>query len=186
MDLVYMLAYIKEGGDTSEFRTAKERALMQALVRRFLITEEKKLTLDGERVFEFLQTDGDVEGYLRPKTGDDGFDRFWKAYPSNDSIIHNKKILFKPTRSLKAKKEEAAELFRQILGEGEFTADQIIKALEYEVKAKTETSIQIRENKMRYMQNSSTWLRQRTFAQFISIAELDNQPETKSAGAVDI
>jgi hypothetical protein len=185
LDLLYLLSIIKEGRDLSQFRSRKEQALLQSLQRRFLVTEDKKLTLEGEKVFTFLSIDGDVEGYLRPEIADDGFELFWKTYPSTDAVIDKGKVVLKPARSLKGDKKEAAQLYRQILGEGEFTAAQILKALEYEVKMKVETSLKIRENKMKYMQNSSTWLRQRTFAQFIAVSELDNQ-STKSAGAVDI
>jgi hypothetical protein len=184
LDMVYLLAVLKSGGNLSQFSTRKEQALIQALERRFLITEDRKLTIDGERVFRFIEHPLDQE-ILKSQNTDDKFELFWKAYPNTDSVIKDSKVMMKGTRSLKAGKTEAAQLFRQILGEGEFTAEQIIQALNYEVSAKIEQSLKLNENKMRYMQNSSTWLRQRTFVQFVELSQLSTQAQTKS-GTVDI
>lgn len=188
LDHVYLLSLLKSGENLSAFKTTKEKSLIQGLSRRLLITEDNKLTLEGERVFEFLNTPEPQDtALLKPVNQDEAFETFWKAYPSNDGIVIDNKVIFKPSRSLKGKKEEAHELFRQIMSENEYTLEQILKALKYEVTSKIELSVKLKVNKMTYMQMSSTWLRQRTFVQFVEVASLDSVKQTSSStGAVDI
>ena len=55
------------------------------------------------------------------------------------------------------------------MNEGEYTAEDLIAALEYELKQKKENSIKTKSNKLSFMQNSFTYLNQRTFEPFIEL-----------------
>lgn len=188
LDHIYLLLCIQAGADMRQFASKKGIALMMTLERRFLITEEGKVSTDGEKVLTFLETSAPEDGALQLQESVDEFEEWWKAYPSTDTVIVEGRILYKGTRSLRGKKEEARDLFRKVLAEG-YTLDQLLKALRYEVKLKIERSVKERENKLRYMLNSSSYLRQRTFASFIDIAEMEEKapaPAKQSAGTVDI
>jgi hypothetical protein len=67
------------------------------------------------------------------------------------------------------KKEECKAKIDKILEEGDYTIDEIIEALEFEVLQKKENSIKTKTNKLTYMQNSFTYLNQRTFEPFIEL-----------------
>ena len=96
------------------------------------------------------------------------FDRWWSTYPGTDTFVYKNKS-FTGTRSMRVKKEECKLKFTNIVAEGEYTADELIAALEYEVVQKKDNSIKQKANKLTFMQNSLTYLNQRSFEPFIEL-----------------
>jgi CRISPR/Cas system CSM-associated protein Csm2 small subunit len=68
--------------------------------------------------------------------------------------------------------------------EGDYTAQQLIEALKYEILQKKEASSKTSVNKLAYMQNSLTYLNQRTFEPFMELLdkkiEVEDNDEYKS------
>lgn len=191
LDHIYMLVSLQLDTAWNGELTAKQKALVQALERKFLITAEGQLTPSGEQLLEFLASPvPEVKEVrpLKPKSANDDFETWWKAFPSTDTVIEGGKILFKGSRSLKGKKDEALGLFQQVLMEG-FTLEQLLSALQYEVRMRVERSKEEKKNCMKYMINSSSYLRQRIFASFIEVATLEQQQSQqpkKTAATVSI
>ena len=65
--------------------------------------------------------------------------------------------------------EHGAGKVEAILNEGEHTLEQIVKAVEYDVLMKKEESLKKGQNKLTYIQNSATYLKQRSFEPFIDL-----------------
>ena len=57
----------------------------------------------------------------------------------------------------------------KILNDGEYTIEEMIKALELEIHQKKEASIKSNSNKMSYFQNSMTYLNNFTHEGFIEL-----------------
>jgi hypothetical protein len=78
--------------------------------------------------------------------------------------------------------------FNAILSEGEYTADDLIAAVEFDVLQKKENSVKNNENKLKYMQNSLTYLTQRSFEPFIELVRqgITIEEKPKTVGATDI
>jgi hypothetical protein len=78
--------------------------------------------------------------------------------------------------------------FDKILLEGEYTAADLIAALKFDVEQKKENSVKLGTNKLTYMQNSLTYLNQRSYEPFIELikegAKIDEAP--KIVGGTDI
>ena len=102
------------------------------------------------------------------KPVEDDFNNWWKLYPGTDTFTYKEKS-FTGTRSIRVKKDECKLKFNKILGEGEYTVNEMIKALEFEVMQKKENSLKTGVNKMTFMQNSLTYLNQCTFEPFIEL-----------------
>ena len=100
------------------------------------------------------------------KTGE--FDKWWNAYPGTDTFTFENKT-FKGSRALRMKREECRLKFEQILMQGTFSTEQMIEALNIEVEQKKSASIKSGVNKLSYMQNSLTYLNQRTFEPYIDL-----------------
>jgi dsDNA-specific endonuclease/ATPase MutS2 len=83
-------------------------------------------------------------------------------------------------------KEECKRKFKTILEEGEYTAQQLIDALKYEVEQKIERSIRERKNLMSYMQGSIPYLNQRTFEGFIELMKQKTDEPSIPSGPTDI
>ena len=167
----------------------KLKTLLQGVIRKGLLTEQGKLTLSGRSVIEMLDKEI-IEKPLSRKAPDktDDFERWWKAYPGTDTFAYKGKT-FEGTRSLRTKKDDCKIKLTKILNEGEYTIDEMVAALEYEVVQKKENSVKAGENKLKYMQNSLTYLNQRTFEPFIELIKegvkiIPSQSAPK--GSVDI
>lgn len=107
------------------------------------------------------------------------FEKWWKAYPATDIFEHKGKK-FIGSRGFRTKKEECRTKFNKILDEGDYSEADLIRALEYEVMIKKETSVKEGENKMRYMQSTLPYLNQRTFENFVDISKQPIKPSTGS------
>jgi hypothetical protein len=78
--------------------------------------------------------------------------------------------------------------FDKILEEGEYTAKDLIDSLNLDVLQKKENSVKTGTNRLTYMQNSLTYLNQRSFEPFIDLLKENYNVEDKAPtnGGTDI
>lgn len=189
LDMMFLLKVINEELDVSDLLKEKKIALIhQTLLRKALITNENKLTEEGKALMAFLSSpiEASVKIEKRKPVEDDKFNKWWNAYPGTDTFEH-KGSTFAGSRSLRVRKDECRLAITKILGEGEYTIDELVKALELEVLQKKDNSVKTRVNRLTFMQNSLTYLNQRTFEPFIELVRKDvGVVEEQTAGGVDI
>lgn len=189
LDIIYFLKLIDEGADaTALCENPKMSVLCQTLRRKGLLSESFKLTLIGKSVLGFLDEEGTPETKLVKKKQDSNdFDEWWKTYPGTDTFTYKGKD-FTGTRSMRMKKDDCKAKLNAILQEGEYTIEEMIAALKYEVLQKKENSYTSKTNKLSYMQNSLTYLNQRTFEPFIELIREGNTIKEKPIikGGTDI
>ncbi len=169
LDHIYLLSLLNAEEDIEDMiaGSIKIDNLYQALIRKGLITTENKLTLQGKQILGFLETEEETK-IVKVKVPDDTFDMFWKAFPGTDSFNHRGKQ-FNGSRALRTAKEQCKTKFKAILNEGEYTAKELTEALEYDVLQKKESSVKTGTNKLSFLQNSLTYLNQRSFEPFIEL-----------------
>jgi hypothetical protein len=189
LDIIYFLKIANEGYDIEKLcDDPKLRVLCQTVRRKGLLSENFKITVIGKSVLGFLDEKGTPEMKLvKKKQVSNDFDEWWKAYPGTDTFTHKGKE-FSGTRSLRAKKDDCKAKLNSILAEGEYTIAELIAAIQYEVLQKKENSIKTKTNKLSYMQNSLTYLNQRTFEPFIELIREGKivKEETPVEGGTDI
>ena len=171
LDMIFLLNLIVEEQLDVEKLCAeipKIEAIYQGIKRKGLVTEEGKLTLPGKELMAFLETEDDDVELIKKKPNEDDFASWWKAYPGTDTFTHKNKS-FSGSRNLRDKKDECKIKFDKIIEEGEYTVDELIEAVKHEVLQKKENSVATGINKMTFMQNSLTYLNQRTFEPFIEL-----------------
>ena len=189
LDLIYLLKLIEDQYDIQPLYedSMKIAGLYHSLIRKGLITEdEDKLTTVGKDLLELMEGSTDKK-IIKRKSVTTDFEEWWKNYPPTDSFEVNGKV-FKGTRALRRGKEECRRKFKAILEEGDYTAVQLTKALQYEVERKIERSLKERKNCISFMQGSIPYLNQRTFEGFIELMEQDKdrEPTQPSGGPTDI
>ena len=169
LDIVFLLKAIEEGIDVALLceRNIKILTLKDTAIRKGLITEEGKLTLLGVELVEYIGKPSTAK-IAKRKPDNDSFTQWWNEFPATDTFSY-KGRKFIGSRSLRQAKDDCRIKFDKILLEGDYTAEQLIKALLVEVQQKMENSIKTGNNKLSFMQNSLTYLRQRTFESFISL-----------------
>jgi len=189
LDIIYFLKIANEGYDIEKLcDDPKLRVLCQTVRRKGLLSENFKITVIGKSVLGFLDESGTPEMKLvKKKQVSNDFDEWWKAYPGTDTFTHKGKE-FSGTRSLRAKKDDCKAKLNSILAEGEYTIAELIAAIQYEVLQKKENSVKTKTNKLSYMQNSLTYLNQRTFEPFIELIREGKivKEETPVEGGTDI
>jgi hypothetical protein len=171
LDMIFLLNLIVEEQLDVEKLCAeipKIEAIYQGIKRKGLVTEEGKLTLSGKELMTFLETEEEHVELTKKKSTEDDFTSWWKVYPGTDTFKYKSKG-FTGTRSLRRNRDDCKVKFDKILEEGEYTVENLIDALKYEVLQKKENSVATGVNKMTFMQNSLTYLNQRTFEPFIEL-----------------
>ena len=185
---MFLLSQIQSNNDVKSFvkGSLKLEVLYQGLIRKGLITEEGGITLLGRTMVSFLEEEV-IEDIKKVEIPESCFDDWWKAYPGTDNFVHKSKR-FSGTRSLRQKKDDCRVKFNKILLEGEYTCEELINALNYEVLQKKEASVKEKANKLSFMQNSLTYLNQRTFESFVELIRDGNiiQESNEPTGGTDI
>jgi hypothetical protein len=187
LDLIYLLKLIEEQYDVQPLYedSMKISALYQSLIRHGFITpEEEKITIAGKDLLKWFE-DASGTKIIKRKPLTTDFEEWWKHYPPTDSFEIDGKV-FKGTRALRKGKEECRRKFKTIIEEGEYTAQQLIDALKYEVNQKVERSVKERKNIMSYMQGSIPYLNQRTFEGFIELMKQEPTEPSVQTGPTDI
>lgn len=190
LDVIFLLKLIDEQFDVSPLcdGSMKVASVYHSLVRKGLITpDDEKLTLVGRDLLEFMNSKSTGK-IIRRKPPTTDFEEWWKTYPGTDSFEYKGKT-FKGTRALRLYKDDCRLKFDKIMLEGEYTATQLIAALNYEIIQKKENSIATNSNRLTFMQGSSVYLNQRSFEPFIELindgAKIEIAPQ-KPQGGTDI
>lgn len=167
LDMLFFIMLVEDGSDVDSLCEApKLKMLYQTVRRKGLLSETNKVTILGKQLLEFLNEE-EVKMPKKKKTDSD-FDKWWGVYPGTDTFTY-KSQSFTGTRSMRAKKEDCKVKFNSIVGEGEYKPTELIAALEYEILQKKENSIKTKVNRLTFMQNSLTYLNQRSFEPFIEL-----------------
>lgn len=173
LDMIFLLKLIDEEFDIKTLAEGgpKTDMLCQTLRRKGLVSEQFKITVLGRNLLEFMNTRAKTSKIVKKTQTFAEFERWWAAYPGTDIFTYKGKS-FSGGRTLRVNKDECQLKLDAILAEGEYTIDQLISALEYEVLQKKENSFKTGTNRLTYMQGSITYLNQRSFQNYI---ELINQ-----------
>jgi len=189
LDMVFLLKLAEEDVDIKLVceESPKLKALYQGIYRKGLLTDDNKLTLAGKAVLQLLDKKEENVVLKKKSVVEDDFNIWWKTFPGTDTFVHNG-VSFAGTRSLRAKKDECKLKLNKILAEGEYTIEELVQAIEYEVLQKKENSVKTSTNKLSYMQNSLTYLNQRTFEPFIELVREGHKivKEHVATGSTDI
>jgi len=173
LDMIFLLKLIDEEFDIKTLAEggAKTDMLCQTLRRKGLVSEQFKITVLGRNLLEFMNSRAKTSKIVKKTQTFAEFERWWAAFPGTDIFTHKGKS-FSGGRTLRVYKDDCQVKLDAILAEGEYTVDQLIAALEYEVLQKKENSFKTGTNRLSYMQGSLTYLNQRSFQNYI---ELINQ-----------
>jgi hypothetical protein len=167
--MLCFITLVEEGNDVDVMCAddAKLKMLYQTVRRKGLLSESNKITIIGKEVLSFLNEKIEQPKIVKKKKESD-FDKWWNRYPGTDTFTY-KSESFIGTRGMRVKKEDCKIKFNNIIGEGEYTSTELIAALEYEILQKKENSLKTKVNRLTFMQNSLTYLNQRSFEPFIEL-----------------
>lgn len=186
LDQLYLLLLLNEQMDVEPLRKGSEKIeiLYQSLKRKGLISEsEDNITLIGKDILQFVENSEKTKLIKRKPSTE--FDEWWHTYPGTDTFEYGGRK-FLGSRSLRVDKDNCRVKFDKILLEGEYSAKQLINALGCDVAQKKAMSIKTGINKLSFMQNSLTYLNQRSYEPFIELSESGEGEVTSPTGGTDI
>jgi len=188
LDHIFLLKLIEQQIDIQPLcdGSMKIAALLSGLIRKGLISEhDEKITTMGKELLIFIDSKEEKK-IVKQKPATTEFNDWWLSYPGTDTFTHNGKT-FTGSRTLRQNKDECRLRYDKILLEGEYTSSQLVEALKFDVLQKKEASLKENTNKLTYMQNSFTYLNQRSYEPFIELINSGiTVKETKSNGSTDI
>lgn len=170
LDHIFLLKLIEQQIDIQPLcnGSMKIAALLSSLIRKGLISEkDEKITTIGKELLLFIDSKEEKK-IVKQKPATTEFNDWWLAYPGTDTFTHKGKT-FTGSRTLRQNKDECRLKYDKILLEGEYTSSQLIEALKFDVLQKKEASLIAKTNKLTYMQNSFTYLNQRSYEAFIEL-----------------
>ena len=184
LEHVFLLKLIEENYDLNPLCEEHERinGVVKGMYRKGLITKDNCITIQGKELLEFVSSVKNKR-FARKKVDNSDFLVWWEEFPKNNIFTYKGKD-FKGSRSMRVKQNECRLKFEEIISEGDYTPQQVINALKTDVLMKKEESFTKGDNKLTYMQNSLTYLNQRSFENFIDVEvpqEQNDEPiETKN------
>jgi hypothetical protein len=182
LDELYILEQFHNRVNVRTLKGARVEALIQGLHRKGYLLSNDELSSPGQALVVYSRQAAPMKELIAEDKAkeESAFEKWWKAYPATD-IFEYRGRRFTGTRGFRVKKEECKLKFQKILQEGEYSGEDLVRALEYEVAIKKEASFKEGENKMRYMQSTLPYLNQRTFENFVEISKQPLQA-TRSSG----
>jgi hypothetical protein len=122
---------------------------------------------------------------VKKKSITSDFEEWYKVFPGTDTFTHKGKT-FTGSRNLRQNPADCRIKFDKILIEGEYTVKELIEALKFDVLQKKEASVQENTNKLKYMQNSLTYLNQRSYEPYIELIKQGIQIKETQSNGTDI
>lgn len=188
LDHIFLLKLIEANIDIQPLTdgSMKIAGLYQSLVRKGLVSDvTEKITHLGRELLTFA--DSEVKQPIKKlKQKPEDFDAWWNVFPSTDNFEHKGKK-FAGSRALKRSRDDCRIKFNKILAEGEYVAKDIIDATNLDVYLKKEASLRTGDNKLSFLQNSLTYLTQRSFEPFIEMIKTGVEvPNAQTKRSVDI
>lgn len=185
LDHIYLLKLVEANIDIQPMidGSMKISGLYQSLVRKGLISNvTNEITQIGRELLAYSDSEQTIKK-LKVKSSD--FENWWNIFPSTDNFEHRGKK-FTGSRGLKRSREDCRIKFNKILSEGEYTTEQLIEATKLDVFLKKEASVKHGENRLSYLQNSLTYLNQRSYEPFlemiltgVNVPKIEEQPTFK-------
>jgi hypothetical protein len=186
LDHIFLLKLIHENYDVTNLveDSLKISAIHQGLIRKGLITDNGALTTIGVELLVFLDTKEQTK-LVKKKSITSDFEEWYKTFPGTDTFTHKGKT-FTGSRNLRQNPADCRIKFDKILIEGEYTVKELIEALKFDVLQKKEASVQENTNKLKYMQNSLTYLNQRSYEPYIELIKQGIQIKETQSNGTDI
>lgn len=177
LDDLYCLQVALSGYSLEDFKEKRITLIIQKLKRMNYLDAEGSVTDAGKELYLSLFEEREEALQLsQMKDSSEEFELWWKAYPSTDGFeMYGKK--FTGSRSLKVYKSKCKILFTAILAEG-YTLEEMLAALETEIKEKKDRSIREKTNCMQWMKATQSYLNSRGFEGYVErLREAKEKPQ---------
>ena len=147
----------------------------EAVPDKAIIGTMKQITLDS-----YLQANSIKKERKKPVQTDESFEIWWRAYPLANFTYRG--MQFTSGRTLRCRKDECYRLYSRALTENDITAEQMLMALQKQVKVMKEESYESGQNRLQYMSTSDVYLRAGKYQDWLGTGDESEEEETYNSG----
>lgn len=166
LDILFLLELVKEGVDVKQsFKEGKVNSLISTLERRGYV-KEGVITKTGDELYDSLTSEEEGVVVKKMENKDKEWEEFLSYYPPNNRFIWRGRA-FSGDRGIKNNTKDGKEIFTNILNNTTISCEELWRAVIAEAVAKMDESYKKGENKMQYFINTTSWLRQQRYLNFL-------------------
>jgi hypothetical protein len=166
LDILFLLELVKEGVDVKQsFKEGKVNSLISTLERRGYV-KEGVITKTGDELYNSLTSEEEGVVVKKMENKDKEWEEFLSYYPPNNRFIWRGRA-FSGDRGIKNNTKDGKEIFTNILNNTTISCEELWRAVIAEAVAKMDESYKKGENKMQYFINTTSWLRQQRYLNFL-------------------
>jgi hypothetical protein len=173
LEALFVLECMYQGTNpAAHVKEPKMEAINQLLTRKSFLSEGR-ITPLGQKVYESLRCGGMAKDAIQElkKELSSSFDIWWNIFPLHDGFTTGTRK-FDKTRALRTSKSDCQNLFNKAVAQGPYTAEQIIAATKAHISSVKAQSAKTRTNKLSFVHNSATYLRQQDYVAWIGDSEV--------------
>lgn len=106
------------------------------------------------------------------------FDVWWKTYPAGSTFIDHNGTKWHGGRNLHIKKDECEAKYYEYINSG-IKAEDLLKALQYEIEERKTTTLVKGENQFTYMKGTESYLNQKAWMSYLDMIEQEKKQRAK-------
>lgn len=171
----WLLHLLQEADVVVYIPQIRERKLLEdrGLISKTGITAAGKVLYDQ---IKSIELEAPVAKKKEEDRSDNGFEIWWIAFPASANFQY-KGMQFTSSRGLRNNKPVCKLLYNKVIAQG-VKPEEMLNAINHQVKLMKEESWETGKNKLEYFQGSEVYLRQQRYEPFLSIGEghEDEQP----------
>lgn len=187
INLIFLFEMLHNGYEPEDMDNIKVKGWVQTLIKKGWINEALCITNFGAEMYNNLFIEDSTPTTVIKKKrviNKTKFDEWWNIFPATDKFEFKGKM-FSGTRALRLNKDECKLLFTKWVSNGDYTPDQIIQGTLTDIETRKNASLREGKNKLSFIQNSATYLRQAAFDGFIGETVEEEKP-VQSDNTIDI
>jgi len=170
LEALFVMECIIQGTNPAlHIKSQRLGGITQLLTRKNYLSKEGTITPLGKKFYDTLRCGG-MELEIAVKEIKDqsnsSFEVWWKVFPATDGFEYRGQK-FEKTRALRTGESVCRILFEKNSTTTAYTAEQIIEATKAHLELVKRQSIKTGTNKMSFINNSQTYLRNRIYEAFM-------------------
>jgi len=186
LNMLFVISLSRE--EIESFSSSKVKAWVQTCIRKGLLNEDLTITLSGRQLLDLSNrkfTNDEIQTAVKSVIDlSEDFEKWWEIFPSTDYFEWKGKT-FEGGRALKINKttgkpNNCKSNFYNIVNEGKYSPEDIIRATEFHVETIKDLSVKKNENKLSFLANSERYLRQRMFGPYVELSKGKKPKQEKS------
>jgi hypothetical protein len=170
LEALFVMECIIQGTNPAlHIKSQRLGGITQLLTRKNYLSKDGQITPLGRKFYDTLRCGGmELEIAVKEikEQSNTSFEVWWKVFPASDGFEYMGQK-FEKTRALRTGESVCRILFEKNATTTSYTAEQIIEATKTHIELVKRHSVKTKQNKLSFINNSQTYLRNRIYEAFV-------------------